>query len=136
MNPSCLSQRFRASGGCSVMVWGYFLCTHCLNTLAYVNIVVGYIYPLMTTCFMSTTMIKLHSRINGALHQKCGIIRKENYIQLLKQNLKTSVRKFGHKLVFQMDNNHHHKALISVVDKPDPITAVLSGGMVQNSSKL
>jgi hypothetical protein len=36
----------------------------------------------------------------GAFHK-----RMENYVDILKQHLKTSVRKFGHKWVFQMDND-------------------------------
>ena len=46
----------------------------------------------------------------GALHKIDGLMRKENYLNILKQHLKTSVRmlKLGHKLVFQMDNNPKH----------------------------
>ena len=42
----------------------------------------------------------------GALHKIDGIIREENYVDILKQHLKTSVRKLklGRKWVFQMDN--------------------------------
>ena len=41
----------------------------------------------------------------GALHKIDGIMRHEKYVDILKQNLKTSVRKFklGRKWVFQMD---------------------------------
>ena len=44
----------------------------------------------------------------GALHKIDGIMRVENYVDILKQHLKTSVRKLklGHKWVFQMDNDH------------------------------
>ena len=43
----------------------------------------------------------------GALHKIDGIIREENYVDILKQHLKTSVRKLklGRKWVFQMDND-------------------------------
>ena len=43
----------------------------------------------------------------GALHKIDGFMRKENYVDILKQHLKTSIRKLklGHKLVFQMDND-------------------------------
>uniref|UniRef100_A0AAZ3QB32 Transposase n=1 Tax=Oncorhynchus tshawytscha TaxID=74940 RepID=A0AAZ3QB32_ONCTS len=46
----------------------------------------------------------------GALHKIDGIMRKENYVDILKQHLKTSVRKLklGHKWVFQMDNDPKH----------------------------
>ena len=42
----------------------------------------------------------------GALHKIDGFVRKENYVDILKQHLKTSVRKLklGRKWVFQMDN--------------------------------
>jgi hypothetical protein len=38
-----------------------------------------------------------------------GIMRKENYVDILKQHLKTSVRKLklGRKWIFQMDNDHN-----------------------------
>ena len=47
------------------------------------------------------------ARGTGALHKIDGIIREENYVDILKQHLKTSVRKLklGHKWVFQMDND-------------------------------
>ena len=47
----------------------------------------------------------------GALHKIDGIMRTENYVDILKQDLKTSVRKLklGHKWVFQMDNDPKHK---------------------------
>ena len=43
----------------------------------------------------------------GALHNIDGIIREANYVDILKQHLKTSVRKLklGRKWVFQMDND-------------------------------
>jgi hypothetical protein len=42
-----------------------------------------------------------------ALQKIDGIVRGENYVDILKQNLKTSVRKLklGRKWVFQMDND-------------------------------
>ena len=42
----------------------------------------------------------------GALHKIDGIMRDENYVDILKQYLKTSARKLklGCKCVFQMDN--------------------------------
>ena len=66
----------------------------------------------------------------GALHKIDGIMRVENYVDILKQHLKTSVRKSkpGPKWVFQMDNDPkhtskavakywsgHHKALTSIL---------------------
>ena len=46
----------------------------------------------------------------GALHKINGIMRQENYVDILKQHLKTSVRKLklGRKWVFQMDNDPKH----------------------------
>ena len=46
----------------------------------------------------------------GALHKIDGIIREENDVDILKQHLKTSVRKLklGRKWVFQMDNDPKH----------------------------
>ena len=43
----------------------------------------------------------------GALHKTGGIMREENYVDILKQHLKTSVRKLklGCKWVFQVDND-------------------------------
>ena len=43
----------------------------------------------------------------GARHKIDGIMRQKNDVDILKQHLKTSVRKLklGHKLVFQMDND-------------------------------
>jgi hypothetical protein len=46
----------------------------------------------------------------GALHKIDGFMRNENYVDILKQHLKTSVRnlKLGLKWVFQMDNDPKH----------------------------
>jgi hypothetical protein len=46
----------------------------------------------------------------GALRKIDGIIREENDVGILKQHLKTSVRKLklGRKWVFQMDNDLKH----------------------------
>uniref|UniRef100_A0AAZ3PGF5 Tc1-like transposase DDE domain-containing protein n=1 Tax=Oncorhynchus tshawytscha TaxID=74940 RepID=A0AAZ3PGF5_ONCTS len=46
----------------------------------------------------------------GALHKIDGIMREENYVDILKQHLKTSVRKLklGRTWVFQMDNDLKH----------------------------
>ena len=46
----------------------------------------------------------------GALHKIEGIMRHENYVDILKQHLKTSVRKLklGCKLVLQMDIDPQH----------------------------
>ena len=53
----------------------------------------------------------------GALHKIDGIMREENHVDILKQHLQTSIRKlnFGHKWVFQMDNDHKHSS--KVVEK-------------------
>ena len=50
----------------------------------------------------------------GALHKIHGIMRKENYVDVLKQHLKTSVRKLklGRKWVFQMDNDTKHTSKV------------------------
>jgi hypothetical protein len=50
----------------------------------------------------------------GALFKIDGIIRQDNYVDILKQHLKTSVRKlkFGRKLVFQMDNDPKHTSKV------------------------
>jgi hypothetical protein len=50
----------------------------------------------------------------GALHKIDGILRMENYEDLLKQHLKTSVRnvKLGRKWVFQMDNDPKHTSKV------------------------
>jgi hypothetical protein len=46
----------------------------------------------------------------GVLHKIDGIMREENYVEILKQHLKKLVRKLklGHKWVFQMDNDPKH----------------------------
>ena len=46
----------------------------------------------------------------GSLHKIDGFMRQENYVDILKQHLKTSVRKLklGRKWVFQMDNDPKH----------------------------
>jgi transposase len=46
----------------------------------------------------------------GALHKIDGTMRMEDYVDTLKQHLKTSVRKLklGHKWVFQMGNDPKH----------------------------
>ena len=46
----------------------------------------------------------------GALYKIDGIMRQDNYVDLLEQHLKTSVRKLklGRKWVFQMDNDPKH----------------------------
>ena len=53
----------------------------------------------------------------GALHKIDVIMRRENYVDILKQHLKTSVRKLklGRKWVFQMDNDHKYTS--NVVEK-------------------
>ena len=50
----------------------------------------------------------------GALHKIDGIMRLENYVAILKQHLKTSVRKLKHgrKWVFQMDNDRKHTSKV------------------------
>ncbi|CDR00666.1 unnamed protein product [Oncorhynchus mykiss] len=50
----------------------------------------------------------------GALPKIDGIMRMENYVDILKQHLKTSVRKLklGHKWVFQMNNNTKHTSKV------------------------
>jgi transposase len=50
----------------------------------------------------------------GALHKIDGVIRKENYKHILKQHLKTSVRKLmrGCKWVFQMNNDPKHTSKV------------------------
>ena len=49
----------------------------------------------------------------GALHKINGIMRKENDVDILKQHIKTSVRKLklGCQWVFQMDNDPKHTKL-------------------------
>ena len=50
----------------------------------------------------------------GALHKIDGIMGEENDVDILKQHLKTSVRKFmlGRKWVFQMDNDNKHTSKV------------------------
>ena len=49
-----------------------------------------------------------------ALHKIDGYMRRENYVDILKQHLKTSVRKLklGRKWVFQMDNDPKHTSKV------------------------
>ena len=51
---------------------------------------------------------------SGALHKIDGITKEENYVDILKQHLKTSVRKLkpGRKWVFQMDNDPKHASRV------------------------
>ena len=44
----------------------------------------------------------------GELHKIDGFMRKENYVDILKQHL----RKLGHKWVFQMDNDAKHTSKV------------------------
>ena len=50
----------------------------------------------------------------GALHKIDGNMRQENDVDILKQHLKTSVRKLklGCKWVFQMDNDPKHASKV------------------------
>ena len=50
----------------------------------------------------------------GALHKIDGIMREENYVDILKKLLKTSVRKLklGHKWVFQINNDPKHTSKV------------------------
>ena len=54
------------------------------------------------------------ARGTGALHKIGGVTSKENHMDILKQHLKTSVRKFKHgcKWVFQMDNDPKHTSKV------------------------
>ena len=99
----------------------------------------------------------------GALHKMDGIMD-DNYLDILKQHLKTSVKKLklGRKWVFQMDNDPKHTCKVKVLEWPsqspqthrtfvgrtikaaaskeayksDSVTPALSGGMGQNSPNL
>ena len=53
----------------------------------------------------------------GPLHKIDGIMRQEKYVYILKQHIKTSVRKLklGRNWVFQMDNDPKHTS--NVVEK-------------------
>jgi hypothetical protein len=50
----------------------------------------------------------------GALHKIDGIMKEENYVDILRQHLKTSVRKvkLGLKWVFQVDNDPKHTSKV------------------------
>ena len=50
----------------------------------------------------------------GALHKIDGIMREENYVDILKQHLKTSVRKLklGRKWAFQMGKDPKHTSKV------------------------
>ena len=50
----------------------------------------------------------------GALHKIDGTMRQNEYVDILKQDLKTSVRKLklGRKWVFQMDNDPKHTSKV------------------------
>ena len=50
----------------------------------------------------------------GALHKIDGITREDNYVDILKQHLKTSVRKLKlcRKWVYQMDNDPKHTSKV------------------------
>ena len=50
------------------------------------------------------------ARGTGALHKIDGIMKTENHVDILKQHLKTTVRKIklGRKCVFQIDNGPKH----------------------------
>ena len=54
------------------------------------------------------------ARGTGALHKIDGIMRQGNYVDILKQHLKTSVGnlKLGRKWVFQMDNDPKHTSKV------------------------
>ncbi|CDQ79891.1 unnamed protein product [Oncorhynchus mykiss] len=47
----------------------------------------------------------------GALHKIDGIVRQDNYVDILKQHLKTSL-KLGRKWVFQMENDPKHTSKV------------------------
>jgi hypothetical protein len=50
----------------------------------------------------------------GALHKIDDIMSKDNYVDVLKQHLKTSIRKLklGRKWAFQMDNDPKHTSKV------------------------
>ena len=48
----------------------------------------------------------------GALHKIDDIMRYDNFVDILKKHLKTSVRKLGRKWVFQMDNDPKHTSKV------------------------
>ena len=50
----------------------------------------------------------------GPLHKIDGFMRKENYVDILKQHLRTSFSKLklGRKWVFQMDNDPKHTSKV------------------------
>ena len=52
--------------------------------------------------------------VMGALHKIDGIMWKEKYVDILKQHLKTLVRKLklGRQWVFQMDNDLKHTSKV------------------------
>ena len=62
-----------------------------------------------------------------ALHKIDGIMRKGNYVDMLKQHLKTSVRKLklGRKWVFQMDTDPKHTSKVVAKWLKDNIVKVL-----------
>uniref|UniRef100_A0AAZ3QD20 Transposase n=1 Tax=Oncorhynchus tshawytscha TaxID=74940 RepID=A0AAZ3QD20_ONCTS len=65
----------------------------------------------------------------GALHKIDGIMRNENYVVILKQPLKISVRKLklGRKWVFHMDNDPKHTS--KVVAKWPKFTQLIVGSL-------
>ena len=65
----------------------------------------------------------------GALHKIDGIMRYENYVDILKQHLKTSVRKLklGRKCVFQMDIDPKHTSKVVAKRLKDYTVKVLEG---------
>ena len=50
----------------------------------------------------------------GALHKIAGIMRMEYFVDILKQHLKTSVRKLklGRKCIFQMEHDPKHTSKV------------------------